>query len=140
MDSIQPAGDPLNNAAHTLVRRVDLAEKANFSLPAGIRNRDSVHQLRDIDSDKCFSIICHGSSSCHADRLGQPAQPSDAQCRASHLTDRCGHMVLRTPAALEVTGSASSRQIIEHFLMPSAAELPRSIMKVYSRPETASVA
>ena len=43
-------------------------------------------QLRDINSDKGFSIVRHGSSSCDEDRLGQSEQPSDAQCRASHLT------------------------------------------------------
>jgi hypothetical protein len=56
-DTIEPASDPLDRAAHARVRCVDLAEEANFSIPAGIRNRDSVPQLRDIDSDKCFPII-----------------------------------------------------------------------------------
>ena len=42
-------------------------------------------QLRNIDADKGFSIVRHGSSSCDEDRLGQSEQPSDTQCRASHL-------------------------------------------------------
>jgi hypothetical protein len=54
----------------------------------GVRNRDGVPQLRDIESDKGFPIIRHGSSSCDEDRLGQSEQPSDAQSRASHLTHR----------------------------------------------------
>lgn len=29
-----------------------------------------------VDSDTCFPIICHGSSSCDEDRLGPPEQPS----------------------------------------------------------------
>lgn len=72
MDSIEPGGDPLDNSAQALIRGVELAEEANFSLPPGIRNRDGVPQLCDIDSDKCFPIICHGSSSCDEDRLGPP--------------------------------------------------------------------
>lgn len=75
MDSIELGGDPLDNSAHARIRCVDLAEEANFSLPAGIGNRDGVPQLRDIDSDKCFPIICHGSSSCDEDRLGPSEQP-----------------------------------------------------------------
>lgn len=46
---IQPVeldGDPLDNSAHALIRRVDLAEEANFSLPASVRNRDGVPQPR----------------------------------------------------------------------------------------------
>ncbi|MCA0022881.1 MULTISPECIES: hypothetical protein, partial [unclassified Mesorhizobium] len=81
MDAIELGSDPLDNAAHTRIRCVDLAEEPNLSLPAGFRNRDGVPQLSDIDSDKCFPIICHGSSSCDEDRLGPPEQPSDAQCR-----------------------------------------------------------
>lgn len=96
MHAIEPAGDPLNNAAHARIRRVDLAKEANFSLPAGIRNRDGVLRLCDIDSDKRFPIICHGSSSCGEDRIGPPEQPSDAQCKVSHLTGRGRHMVLRS--------------------------------------------
>ena len=84
----------LNDTAHVRARCIHLAKEADLSLPAGIRNRDGVPQLRDIDSDKCFSIILHGSSSCGEDRLGQSEQPSDAQCRASHLPT-AGHTVLR---------------------------------------------
>ncbi|ESX11681.1 hypothetical protein X767_31415 [Mesorhizobium sp. LSJC264A00] len=57
MNAIEPVGDPLDNSAHALIRGVDLADEANFSLPAGIRNRDGVPKLCDIDSDKCFPII-----------------------------------------------------------------------------------
>jgi hypothetical protein len=94
MDLIELGFDPLDNAAHARIRRVNFAEEAYLSLPAGIRNRDGVPQLRDIDSDKCFPIICHGSSSCDEDRLGPPEQPWDVQCRASHVTARGGHTVL----------------------------------------------
>jgi len=94
IDPIELGGDPLNNAAHARIRCVDLAEEANLPLPAGVRNRNGVPQLCDIDSDKCFLMICHGSSSCGEDRLGSPEQPSDAQSRASHLTNRGGHTVL----------------------------------------------
>ncbi|MCW2113937.1 hypothetical protein M2210_005871 [Bradyrhizobium elkanii] len=31
-----------------------------------------VFQLRDVDSDKCFPIICHGSSCRDEGRLGTP--------------------------------------------------------------------
>ncbi|MGO6944756.1 hypothetical protein, partial [Rhizobium johnstonii] len=45
-------------------------------------------------SDKSFSIICHGSSSCDEDRLGLSEQPSENQCRASHLRREDGHTAL----------------------------------------------
>ena len=54
--------------------------------PLTVSNRDSVAHLRNIDPYKNFSIIRHGSSSCDEEQLGQPEQPSDTQCRASHLT------------------------------------------------------
>ncbi len=60
---------------------------------AGIRNRDGVPRFRNIDANKCFRIICYGSTSCGEDRLGTTEQPSDAQCRASHLAHRGGHTV-----------------------------------------------
>ncbi|UVK48068.1 hypothetical protein BPNPMPFG_007694 (plasmid) [Mesorhizobium sp. AR07] len=72
MDPIELGGDPLDNAAHACVRCIDLTEVANLSFPAGVRNRHGIPLLRNIDSDKCFPIICHGSSSCDADRLGPP--------------------------------------------------------------------
>lgn len=46
--------------------------------------------LRNIDSDKCFSKVCHSSSSFDEDRLGPSEQSSDAQW-SSRLTDRGGH-------------------------------------------------
>jgi hypothetical protein len=95
VDAVKPAGDPHYNAAHVDGRSIDFTEEANLSLPACLRNRNGISQLGDIDSDKCFPIIRHGSSSCDEDRLGPPEQPSDAQCRASHLTGRDGHTVLR---------------------------------------------
>ena len=61
MDVIEPAGDPLDDAAHAQIRCVDLPEEANFSLPAGLCDCECVPQLRDIDSDKCFSRICSKS-------------------------------------------------------------------------------
>ncbi len=77
--------------------RIDLTEEPNFPVPACLCNREGISQLGHIDSDKCFPIICHGSSSCDEDRLGPPEQPSDAQCRASHLIGRDGHTVLHLP-------------------------------------------
>ncbi|MBT1158625.1 hypothetical protein J1C56_23900 [Aminobacter anthyllidis] len=55
--SMELGGDPLDNAAHARIRGIDLAEEANLSLPARVRNRDGVPELRDINSDKCFPII-----------------------------------------------------------------------------------
>lgn len=89
------ASDPLVDAAHVLIRGIDLADEANRSLPAGFRDRDGVTQLDDMDSDKCFSRNWHGSSSCSEERLGPSEQPSDAKCRASRLTRRGGHTVFR---------------------------------------------
>ncbi len=37
--------------------------------------------------------MCHGSSSCDEDRLGLSEQPSEDQCRASHLSYEEGHTV-----------------------------------------------
>lgn len=89
-------GEPEHRARHDHPILQDCYALARLSLPAGIRNCDGVPQLCNIDSDKCFPIICHGSSSCDEDRLGPPEQPSDAQCRASNLTGRGGHTVLRS--------------------------------------------
>lgn len=72
MHTTKPAGDPFNDPAHVGRRHVDLTEKANLSFSACFRDRDSVFQLRDVDSDKCFPIICRGSSSCDEDQLGTP--------------------------------------------------------------------
>ncbi|MBE1508586.1 hypothetical protein H4W29_005831 [Rhizobium viscosum] len=58
-------------------------------------NSDRVLQFADIDSYKSFSIICHGSSSRDKDRLGLSEQPSEDQCRASHLSHEDGHTVLQ---------------------------------------------
>jgi hypothetical protein len=102
VDPIELGGDPLDNAAHACIGCIDLAEVANLALPAGLGNRDGNPQLRDIDSDKSFPIIRHGSSSCDEDRLGPPEQPSDAQCRASDLTGRGGHTVLRYEGKQEI--------------------------------------
>lgn len=71
MHAIEFPGNSLNEATNVRARRIDLAKEANLTLPAGIRNGDSVLQFRNIDSDKCLSIIPHGSSSCGEDRLGQ---------------------------------------------------------------------
>ena len=84
---------------HARVRRIDLTKEANLSVPARVRNCNGVPQLRDIDSDKGFSIVRHGSSSCDEDRLGQSEQPSDAQCRASHLTLRADIRSYASPQA-----------------------------------------
>lgn len=54
--------------------------------PGRFRDRDGVFQLRDVDSDKCLTIIRHGSSSCDEGGPARPPEhPSDSQCRASHL-------------------------------------------------------
>jgi hypothetical protein len=45
MHAIKPVGDPRYDATHVGCRSVDLAEKANLSLPACLRNRDGVSQL-----------------------------------------------------------------------------------------------
>ncbi|MCP1845944.1 hypothetical protein ACVIHI_008593 [Bradyrhizobium sp. USDA 4524] len=58
MHTTKPAGDPFNDPAHADRRRVDLTEEANLSFPACFRDRDGVFQLCDVDSDKCFPIIC----------------------------------------------------------------------------------
>jgi hypothetical protein len=49
------AEDPLINTAHAHVRRIDLAEVADLSFPAGIRNCYGIPQLRNIDSDNATS-------------------------------------------------------------------------------------
>ncbi|MER9959245.1 hypothetical protein NKJ52_31350 [Mesorhizobium australicum] len=66
-----------------LVSDASTSPKKRTSLPAGIRNCDGVPQLCDVNSDKCFPKICHGSSSCDEDRLGPPEQPPEAQCRGA---------------------------------------------------------
>jgi hypothetical protein len=99
VDAVKSVGDPHYDAAHVGGRSIDLTEEPNLSFPACVRNRDGISQLRHIDSDKRFPLICHGSSSCDEDRLGPPEQPSDAQCRASHLTGRGGHTVSRLTLA-----------------------------------------
>jgi hypothetical protein len=78
-------GYPLYDPAHVLLGRVYLAEKAHFAAPPTVSNRDGIARLRYIDPYENFAIIHHGSPSCDEDRLGPPEQPSDAQCRASHL-------------------------------------------------------
>ncbi|UVO30631.1 hypothetical protein [Bradyrhizobium arachidis] len=70
MHTIKPAGDPLNEPAHAGRRRVNLTEEASLSFPASFRDR--AFQLRHVDSDKYFPIICHDSSACDEDRVGTP--------------------------------------------------------------------
>jgi hypothetical protein len=77
------------------VAAVAVAKKAHLAAALTIRNRDGIAYLRDIDSHENIGNIPHGSSSCDEDRLGLPEQPSDRQCRASHLAT-CGHTVLQT--------------------------------------------
>ncbi len=95
MHVIKLRGYSLNYAAHAAIRGVNLAEVAHLSVPARFGNSNRILQLGDIDSDKSFSIICHGSSSCDEDRLGPSEQPSEDQCRASHLRREDGHTVLQ---------------------------------------------
>ncbi len=51
------------------------AEEANFSLPACLRDRNGVSQVHDVDSDKCFPTVHHGSPSYIEDRLGPARAP-----------------------------------------------------------------
>lgn len=100
MYTIKLRGYSLDNAAHAGIGCINLAEIADLSFPARFGNSNCILQLGDIDSDKSFSIICHGSSSCDEDRLGLSEQPSENQCRASHLRREDGHTVLRMRRAL----------------------------------------
>ena len=70
MHVIKLRGYSLDNATHVDIRCLNLAEIADLSVPARFGNSKRILQLGDIDSDKSFSIICHGSSSCDEDRLG----------------------------------------------------------------------
>ncbi|CDZ40163.1 Hypothetical protein, partial CDS, partial [Neorhizobium galegae bv. officinalis] len=94
MHVIKLRGYSLNYAAHTGIGCINFAEIAYLSVPARFGDSDRILQLGDIHSDKSFSIICHGSSSCDEDRLGPSEQPSEDQCRASHLNHEEGHTVL----------------------------------------------
>ena len=85
--------NPLHHPAHALFRGIHLPKKAYLAAALTIRNRDGIAYLRDIDPHENIGKIPHGSSSCGEDRLGLPEQPSDTQCRASHLAS-CGHTVL----------------------------------------------
>ncbi|WP_210267667.1 hypothetical protein, partial [Sinorhizobium psoraleae] len=82
-----------NRAAHPGIRSLDLAPITDLAGSTGLGNGDSIVTLRNIDSDKIFSIIRHGSSSCYEDRPGLSEQPSEEQLRASHLTPEEGHTV-----------------------------------------------
>jgi hypothetical protein len=86
--------DPLDQAAHALLGRVYLAEIADLAATLTIRDSHGVTRLRNIDPDKNFCRMFHGSSSCDEDRLGPPEQPSLEQSRASHLKHRNGHRAL----------------------------------------------
>ncbi len=94
MHAVKLCSYPLDDAAHAGIRCINLTPKADLSLPAGFSDSDRVLQFGDIDSYESFSIICHGSSSCDEDRLGLSEQPSEDQCRASHLRHEDGHTVL----------------------------------------------
>ncbi len=74
MHAIKLCDYPLDYAAHTGIRCLNLAEIADLSVPARFDNSNRILRLGDIDSDKSFSIICHGSSSCDEDRLGPSEQ------------------------------------------------------------------
>jgi hypothetical protein len=91
MHVIKLRGYSLNYAAHAGIGCINLAVIADLSVPASFSNSNRILQLGDIDSNKSFSIICHGSSSCDEDRLGLSEQPSEDQCRASHLGHVDGH-------------------------------------------------
>ncbi len=63
-----------------------IASQAGVVTDMDAVRRDGISQLGDMDLAKHFPST--GSSSCDRGRLGSPEQPSDAQCRASHLTGR----------------------------------------------------
>jgi hypothetical protein len=99
MNAIKFCFYPLDDAAHAGIGRVNFTPKANLSLPAGFSDSNRILQFGDVDSNKSFSIISHGSSSCDEDRLGLSEQPSEDQCRASHLSHEDGHTVLQSKFA-----------------------------------------
>lgn len=88
---IKLRGYSLNDAAHAGIGRINLARIADLSVPPRFSNSNRILQLGDIDFDKSFSTICHGSSSCDEDRLGLSEQPSEDQCKVSHLSYEDGH-------------------------------------------------
>jgi hypothetical protein len=94
MHVIELRGYSLNYAAHVRIGCINLAEIPDLSVSSRFGNSNRILQFGNIDSDKSFSIICHGSSSCDEDRLGLSEQPSEDQCRASHLRREDGHTVL----------------------------------------------
>lgn len=100
MHVIKLRGDSLNYAAHAGIGCINLAEIAYVSVPTKFGDSNRVLQLGDIDSDESFPIICPGSSSCDEERLGPSEQPSDDQCRASHLRREDGQTVLHKVARL----------------------------------------
>lgn len=95
MHAVKLCGYLLNDAARAGIRCLDLTPEAALSLPAGFSDSNSILQFGDIDSNKSFFILYHGSSSCDEDRLGLSEQPSDDQCRARHRSHEDGHTVLR---------------------------------------------
>jgi hypothetical protein len=77
--------DPFHHPSHALFRRIHLADETYLAPTPTVSDGYGVPRLRDIDPDKNFATMLHGSSSCGEDRLGHSEQPSKAQCRASHL-------------------------------------------------------
>lgn len=96
MHVIKLCGYTLDNAAHAGIRCLNLTDITDLSVPARFSNRNRILQLGNIDSDKSFSLIWHGSSSCREDRLGLSEQPSEDQRRASHLSHEEGHTDLHS--------------------------------------------
>jgi hypothetical protein len=92
-------GYSLNYAAHAGIGCINLAEIADLSVPTRFGNSNRILELGDIDSDKSFPIICHGSSSGDEERLGMPEQSSEDQYTASHLRREDGHTVLPSSAS-----------------------------------------
>jgi len=75
MRVIKLCGYTLDNAAHAGIRCFNLAGITDLSVPARFSNRNCILQLGNIDSDKSFSIICHGSSSCREIGSAYPSNP-----------------------------------------------------------------
>jgi hypothetical protein len=66
---------PGQHASHALRRGVEFAQKSDLAVPAGIGHSHRVAKLGNIDPDKRFSIISHGSPSCVRIGSATPSNP-----------------------------------------------------------------
>lgn len=83
--------DPLYEATHALLGRVDLAEIAHLAPALAISDSDGVPRLGDVDADKKVLYNDPRLALLREARLGLPEQPSDAQSRVSNQIRRNGH-------------------------------------------------